>query len=237
MPEPAVQAGASEQTEQTASTPAPAVPDQPTTTKEEQKTAPPPNKGLMDFLDIPAEVQERIAPKAEEPAAEEKPPEPKPPAEKPKKPEQPEEDEDEDEEPEEVKPAAQDEQKPDKRQKRINRLTRRLHSTESQLDDALKNVQALTIKLKEKTEEAEKTVVPGKGPLSHISTEQELDQELAQSEATIEFCDANPEGTTVVQNGEEKFISPETIAQWRRDADRKNRNIEHRRVQIGRAHV
>jgi hypothetical protein len=243
MPEPNDKAGQGTQTVEPASTPAPKEQDKPTTIAEQK--AVPPAKGLMDFLDIPPEVQERIAAKAqgEKPSSDNTPPDPnkpEPPAEKPAdKPaeqheaeEEEEEDEEEEErEPEEeVKPAAQGE-KPDKRQKRINRLTRKLHTTETQLDTALRNLEELQGRVKER-EQTEESVPIGTGPLSYITTERQLNQELAKAEPTIEFCDANPDGVTIQENGEDKFIAPETILQWKRKAERVVRNAPTRRLEL-----
>lgn len=237
MPEPVTQAGSSEQTE-TVSTPAPATGQDKPTTIAEQKAVPS-SKGLMDFLDIPPEVQERIAPKAEAEKPSPEPPDPdtpQPPAdEKPaeKPAEQPEdegEEEEGEEEGEEVKPAAQGE-KPDKRQKRINRLTRKLHATETQLEAALSHLNKVAEERKER-ERTEEIAPLSDGPLAYIATEQQLKAEIAKANKSIRWCIANKDGVTTQENGAERFITPEEIAQSKSEWEQVILNAPERRIEI-----
>jgi len=235
MPEPIQEAGQGTQTEEIASTPAPTQGQdkQPTTTtqSEEQK---PPGESLMDFLDIPKDVQSQIALPKEVPSPAEsdsKPTEVQK-QEQEQKQEHEEEDEEEDEEETPQPDTAAQAQKPDKRQKRINRLTRKLHSTEAQLDSALQNLQKAQAILQEKQGSAEQPLTIGTGPLAYVTNEAQLNQEIEKAEAIIEFCDANPNGVTTGEGDRERFIDPDEIAQWKRRSERVTRNAPNRRDEI-----
>jgi hypothetical protein len=196
------------------------------------------SKGIAAHLDIPDDVLKQIAPKVvEEPKAqaETSPKAPETPEqseeEKPEKEVAPppkqspdteeetdEEEEGEDEaEHEEEKPAA--EQKPDKRQKRINRLTRKNSELEMQLDTVFNENKTL----KEQLEGKAAPAVPSSTGLSHIATERQLNQEVAQAEAIIDWCDQNAEGVRVQEDGGEKFIDSQEVAKWKRKAEKVTR--------------
>jgi len=209
--------------------------DKPTTT---QKSEVSDHKGVMDWLDIPAEVQAQVAPKIEEkPAEPEKPqPEPEKPEETPPEPEvEPqvdEPDEDEADEQDEQEPAAAQGQKPDKRQKRINRLTRKLHGLEGQLDVAIGRIKELEGTRAQPT--SNEPYVPSATPLAHIRTENQLNSELAKARSIVEWCDSNPEGVGLstesidkafkerFENGQltEEEALGKSVAKWRRDSQK-----------------
>jgi hypothetical protein len=177
----------------------------------------PNDKAVMDHLGIPPELQAQIAPAAETAATT--------PAEE--QGEQREEqgaetetDEDEEEEQEQEQEEKSEGQRPDKRDKRINRLTRQKHELTEQLDTAVSELEKLREERQSQTAATEQSIPIGRGRLSHIATERELGQEIAKAEAVIEWCDANTEGATTGEGDKEKFISPEEVTKWRREAEK-----------------
>lgn len=219
MPEP-TEAGQGAQTGQIASTPQTA--DQPTTVTQNDQQL----QGLMDHLDIPPELQSRIAattntspePPATTPVAEPPEPETEPEPEQAQgKPPEEEGDEDDDEPPEG--------QRPDKRQKRINRLTRQKAELEQELTRYRETV-------------GKATAVPQPVPsantrLAHISDEVTLNQEITKATGIMEWCDANAEGVaTEGPDGTEKYHTPEQVNKWRREAEKVVLDAPQRRDEI-----
>src|SRR5262245_7832822 len=239
MPEPEPQAGQGTQTVESASTPAstPAQDKQPTTTTVEQKTAP----GLMDLLDIPPELQERLAPKAEEPAAQAE----APPAQTGAAAETPaateEQDEDSDDEPdEETSPPAAEGPKPDKRDKRIKRLTRQKWEAEKKADQLFQLAQEQQAKLEafEGKGGPQGPMIPsGTGRLAYVTDERQLGQEVAKAESIIDWCDQNAEGATTGTGENEKYIDAAEITRWRRQAEKVVLSAPQRRDEIRSFHA
>jgi hypothetical protein len=213
--------------------------DQPTTVKTSEKSGSS-DKGLMDLLDIPPEVQSRIAGKAESGKlkAEKGEPEPEkaagPEGPTPRRDEEPEElkpDEDE-EEAEDEQPAAAEE-KVDKRQKRINRLTRKKAELEDQLDKFATENQRLR-------QEAEKRhgQQPGwenqPAPLAGGQLPA-IEQQIAAQDAILGWCDRNSEGGELGQGEKAQYIDGQGVRDWRRDAEAKRQELVlDRRVEAAR---
>jgi hypothetical protein len=184
-------------------------------------------KDLMSFLDIPAEVQGQLKPRE---APTELPGDVPPPTETPEQPphqevELPKEEAaDEEPEEEEEEPAAQQQEEPpkvDKRQKRINRLTRQKSELAAKLDAAAAEREELRKKLEQFEGKQQQPIVPtGIGRLGWISSEQQLAQEYAKAQGVMDWCDQNPQGATVGEGENEKYYDPETIAGWRREAEK-----------------
>src|SRR5215468_358791 len=185
MPEPSVEAG---QGTQTAFATAPAPQDNPRTTTETG------TKNVMDFLDIPAEVQSKITPRevsTELPG--DVPPPPaqesvEPVAEQPPEPElEPEEDETEPE-PEPETPVAE-QPKLDGRQKRINRLTRQKSELNEKLDQAHREAEELRQRLaKHEGQQPQQpgVQIPGQNRLAWVSDLGQLEQQTNLAKGTID---------------------------------------------------
>jgi phage host-nuclease inhibitor protein Gam len=232
MPEP-TEAGQGAQTGQIASTPAPER-DQPTTVTQNDDQQ---LKGLMEHLDIPPELQSRIAASTQAeplpsttPAPETEPP--TPPTEEPV--EKRDDGEDDEEEIAEEPATPEDQQKVDKRQKRINRLTRQKAQLETQLDSAVSELEQYRQALAQQRPGQTPQPVPSANQrLAHISDEVSLNQEIAKATSVIEWCDANADGlTTEGQDGTEKYHAPEQIAKWRREAEKVVLDAPQRRDEI-----
>jgi len=185
---------------------------------------------LMDFLDIPADVQGQLKPRevaAELPGDVPVPPEetesPPPTGEEPSRDEEVVEEEPE-EEPE-AEPAAAPEEQPklDKRQKRINRLTRQKSELQSKLDAAYAQNQEMLRHLEQiqgKQEQTAAAAPQSVGRLGWIRSEEQLAKEVAQADSIIEWCDENAEGATIGSGEEEKYHDSEQISKWRREAEK-----------------
>jgi hypothetical protein len=202
---------------------------QTTTTTTEQSG--PDIRGIMDFLDIPKEVQARVAPVTPEPEPEpEKKVEaaaPEPPTEpEPLKAEQPEETEEDDEEDAEAEtelpPAAEQPQKIDKRQKRINRLTRQKAELTEQLDRIAIENQKLRQQLggSSKPEDQPAPLVGGRLP--------SIEDEIKKADAILAWCDDNAEGGQLGEGEKAQYYDAKAIRSWRREAEiqRQDRVVE-----------
>jgi hypothetical protein len=136
----------------------------------------------------------------------------------------PRDEEAEEEEPEEEQPSETElPPKIDKRQKRINRLTRQKSELQSKLDAEHAQVEELLLKLEQfqgKQREAASTGPPSVGRLGWIQSEQQLAQEISKANSVIDWCDAHADGATTGTGEEEKYVGPEQIAQWRREAEK-----------------
>ena len=197
-------------------------------------------RGLMDLLDIPADLQAQIGGQSTEgQAAETAAPTPKTeegettPAEQEPEEEPDETDTDAEEKVEPEKP--EDKGQPDKRQKRINRLTRQKKELEDRLDSvAAENHQFREYfgKLQQGIIRGQNAVPVGTGRLAHVMDEQQLGQEVAQAQGVIEWCEANADGVTTGEGDNQKFVEPNEIAQWRRAAEKVVLNAPERRDQI-----
>jgi hypothetical protein len=220
MPEPSV-AGQVPQTE-VADTPASQ--DKPRTQTGQES--------LMDFLDIPADVQGQLKPREatpELPGDVPAPPQqaaPPPPTEEEVQPSRDEEAAEEpDEEAEETppEPAQGETPKLDKRQKRINRLTRQKSELQNKLDATYAEQEELRRKLTQYESVQQQTAagaVPTFNRLGWITSEQQLATEAAKADAMIEWCDANAEGVTTGSGENEKYYDADTVAYWRREAQK-----------------
>jgi hypothetical protein len=250
MPEPEQKAVQGEQDANNATTPQQPAADQPTTPQQSEPKHG--YQGVMDLLDIPAEVQDQIAPPVEEPKKKTEEPEKRPAQPEPEpepEDEESEVEEAETEEDEQERPAAQEEpQKFDKRQKRINRLTRKTHQLESQLDSALDRIKELEgeggKRAKQKSDEP---FVPSASPwLAHVKSESQLNTELAKARSVIEWCDANPDGAGLTDESideaykkayndgnltQEEALS-KSIAKWRRESEKAILDAPQRREEI-----
>ena len=215
-----------------------------------QQQAEPAAKSIMDFLDIPADVQSKIAPAAEQkPEVSSQQSQAEAPsidaASQPKTETEEEEEagtheagEEEtgtDQEQEHEQEQPEDKGKIDKRQKRINRLTRQKAQLEEQLDAvAAQNQQFREYfgKLQQAQARQQNGVPIGTGRLAHVMDEQQLGQEVATAQGVIEWCDANPDGVTTGEGENQKFVEPTEIAKWRREAEKVVLNAPERREQI-----
>jgi hypothetical protein len=234
MPERSI-AGQGAQTDNAASTPPADAADKPRTPTDEVA-----GKGLMDFLDIPPELQPTVAAKPSAQPGTPTPPSesdiPMPPEESPdEEPEKPDEEEaDEEQEPQETPTAEQQPQKIDKRQKRINRLTRQKSELQSKLDEASAREQQLLehlTQLQQREQEQFSAAPGGPGPLGHIRSSGQLEREVASAEANLAWCDLNrdgiltPDGSdyAIVTEGPSKGqkATPELVAEWRKAAEQK----------------
>jgi hypothetical protein len=179
-------------------------------------------------LDIPPELQGRLAPKAVETKPE--PEEADIPVQPEKANEEPEELEpDEDEaEPEETEaPAAeQAPQKVDKRLKRINRLTRKKAELETQLDSVAAENYRLRQELSKGQAQAPQNQPPGLTG-GRLAT---LQSEIDKCDAMLEWCDQNADGTEIGEGAEAKYYDAGTIKAWRRSAEtaRQEKVVEKR---------
>lgn len=220
MPEPDLQAAQGEQSVQSAPTPQTA--DTPETTTQTVGSESD-FKTVADLLDIPPELQDQLAPKAEEkaePVEAQKPEETK--VEDVKQEETDEEEEAEGEEPEEDK---QEEAKPpriDKRLKRINRLTRQKSELEEKVDSLSTRLTEANDKLQRFEKQAPVGTVPKVGPWmpDRETADQygDLSQKKVLAKAKLEWCDKHRDGVTIVENGQEKFVEPNEVASWKLDA-------------------
>jgi hypothetical protein len=211
---------------------------QPRTETTVQDTSP---KGVMDYLDIPPEVQKVLAanleaeqPKVSEPPAEE-PTDEREPSPAPSTAETEEEGEEEPDESEKPAAEAHPPEKIDKRQKRINRLTRQKSELQTKLDEGAQREQALAQKLAqyEGKQQAAATAAPvGPGRLSWITNERQLNDEVEKAEAIVDWCDANNEGVTIGEGDKEEYKSPDDIADWRRKAEKVVLSAPKRREEI-----
>jgi len=216
MPEPAEQGDQGSQVEQIANTPQEAA-DQPTIAKQSDK-APSFSPGVMDFLDIPRELQERLAPKAEAETLPESPTElPKPEPEPEIVKETPVEEEGEEEEEDESAAVAAEEQpqKVDKRQKRINRLTRQKNDLERQIDHVISENQQLRKAFEQRQEKAPKNQPPGltSGKLDQIKAK------IKECESMLEWCDDNPDGGLLGRGEQAVEVDAATARFYRRKAE------------------
>jgi hypothetical protein len=218
MPEPAEQGDQGSQVEQIANTPQ-ASADQPTIAKQSDKA--PSFPGVMDFLDIPPELQERLAPKAEAAETETLPESPPTelPEPEPETVETPVDGEGEEEEEEEDEPtAAAQEQQPkvDKRQKRINRLTRQKNDLERQVDHIISENQKLRQQLEKgrPPEDFENKVAPLVGGNLPV-----IDKEIAICDAKLTWCDNNAEGGEIGEGDKAQYYDAKEIRSWRREAE------------------
>jgi hypothetical protein len=211
MPEP-IEAVQGAQNEQGATAPA-AQPDKQTTVKTSETSGP----SVMDLLDIPPEVQQRVAPKAE-PKAEKQAETPEP---EPETQAEPQEEEGEEEEEVEEKVAADTAaatEKIDKREKRINRLTRQKAELEAKLDAvAAENHKLRTAQQKEEPGNHPAPLVGGNLPA--------IQQELATIDATLEWCDNNAEGGEIGEGDKTQYFDAKAIRAWRRDAELKRQKF------------
>jgi hypothetical protein len=219
MPEPSL-AGQGQQAEDAAAAPQTTA-DSPRTTSQGDSGS------LMDFLDIPADVQGQLKPREaapELPGDVPSPPSDESPPPTEEEPSRDEEVEEESEEEAEQPVAAQEEQpKLDKRQKRINRLTRQKSELQTKLDAVYAENQEMRQYLEQvqgKQQQTTRAAPAGVGRLSWIASEQQLQQEVAKADSVIEWCDLHPEGATTGSGENEEYIEPETIAGWRREAEK-----------------
>jgi hypothetical protein len=219
MPEPSL-AGQGQQAEDAAAAPQ--------TTADEPRTDAGQNRGsLMDFLDIPADVQGQLKPRE---AEAELPGDISPPPEEPESPppteeEPPSQDEEagEEETEEEEQPAAEQQPKVDKRQKRINRLTRQKSELQNKLDAVYaenEQIRQYLAQQQEQQQPAAGTKPPSVGRLGWIKSEQQLAQEVSNADEVIEWCDRNAEGVTTGSGENEEYVDSEKIARWRREAEK-----------------
>jgi len=230
MPEPEL-AAEGEQGVQAATTPQSA--DKPETTTQAEGTQSD-FDSVADLLDIPEDLKQQIAPKAQtEVKPDEKPEtpdteaepegEPEVKAEEKEKEEEDEEESEEEESEEEEKPA----QKIDKRQKRINRLTRQRSQLEKQLEERDGKIEELSEKLSkfEKNGQAPVATIPQVGawmPSKEVAEEySELSQKKEAAKATIKWCDRNKDGVQVVRDGQQVFMDADEIATYRQEAQEK----------------
>jgi len=249
MPEPSVEAG---QGTQTAFATAPAPQDNPRTTTDTG------TKNVMDFLDIPAEVQSQIKPRevsTELPGDVPPPPGPEPDqppvAEQP--PLEPEPAPDEDELEPEIEPepqtAAAEQPKLDGRQKRINRLTRQKSELNEKLDQAHREAEELRQRLaKHEGQQPQQPGprIPGQNRLHWVSDLGQLEQQTNLAANMIDWCDQNESGEGLAdeqiaaaykQDVEDGKLLPEeakakTIALWRREADKVVRDAPQREKEL-----
>jgi hypothetical protein len=233
MPEPSV-AGQGQQAEAAAT---------PQTTADEPRTDAGANRGsLMDFLDIPADVQGQLKPREAQselpgdiPTSSSEEPESPPPTEE-EVPSRDEEAADEsEEEAEEEQPTQEQQPKIDKRQKRINRLTRQKSELQSKLDAAYAQAEEMRQQLEHiqgKQQQAAGITTPSVGRLGWIGSERQLIQEVSKANAVIEWCDQNPDGVTTGSGENEQYVEPETIAHWRREAEKVVLNAPIRREEL-----
>lgn len=219
MPEPNEAIQATQDTN--ASTP-PSPADQPTTQKTNEKS-------VLDYLDIPPELQERLAPKAVEesnPAEE-----PEPEVQQPEKDEEPKElepDEDDADDAEEEAPAAEQQpQKVDKRLKRINRLTRQKSELTTQLD----NIAAENYRLRQQLENGQKQQQTQDQPLGLTGGKlPEIQSEIDKIDAQLAWCDNNADGGEIGEGDKAQYYDGATVKAWRRSAEmaRQEKVVEKR---------
>lgn len=234
-----------------------ATPDKQTTTQPRAQES-----NLMDFLDVPAEVQAQIKPKTVEPmtgdipaehpkGTEETPAEPQQPesqqqAEPPSQPTKPAavlDDDDDDDDDDDITGqnndgAAAESQGPDNRvirklQKRINRLTRQKSERDSQIDTLFQQVTDLKGKAEKQNGDADKAAVPSAGGwLPNVTNERQLDQEVSKARDLVEWCNENAEGVTSGEGDNQKFVSPKEIAGWKTRAEMVLIGAEPRRREL-----
>jgi len=197
---------------------------------------------MMEVLGIPEDLQKQIAPPPEtppeEPAAVEAEGEPETAA---TAADTEPDDEEEPEEPDAATTPEGETPKPDKRQKRINRLTRQKAELEAKLDAAHSDTEKLREQLATASEQGAKEE-PGSipatarqpGTLAHVRSEKQLDQEINNAEAWINWCDANTEGATTGEGDNQKFIAPADIAKLRKANEKVILLAPTRRQQIQR---
>lgn len=184
----------------------------------------------MDALDLPKEVKDRInSDRITPPVAE---PEPTPIVDPELAPAEPEaileETEETDDDPEQ-EPQQQDQQRPrnvEKLQKRVNRLTRQKSELEGKLDTYSERLQQLESQQRQSQPAIDPLQVAFSGPTPWMPDQetsesyQKVSTELSKATATIAFCNENPEGVNVTNaKGEQEFIEPERIAQWKSVAE------------------
>lgn len=226
MPEPAAQGDQGSQVDQIANTPQKPA-DQPTIAKQSDK-APSFSSEVMDFLDIPPELQARLAPKAEaetETLPESPPtelPESEPEIEKPV--------EDEEDEEEEIEPAAASQEQPqkvDKRQKRINRLTRQKNDLERQVDHIIAQNQELRKALEQGQAKASTTNQP---PGLKGGKLEQITAKIKECDSMLEWCDENPDGGLLGRGENAVEVDATTARFYRRkaDADRQEYIVQKR---------
>lgn len=113
-------------------------------------------------------------------------------------------------------------------QKRMARFTRRLEEK----DDELAQLRAELEKSKTVAEPAGDKPAAQPVGLENVRSERDLNKVVRDAQALLEWCDANAEGITTGEGESQKFIAPEEVAKWRRNAERALLNAPEKRVQL-----
>ncbi len=120
-------------------------------------------------------------------------------------------------------------------QQRLGKARRQKERLETALEQAERERDELKAKLEgdaRKEQPQGPQAPPSKGVLGQVTNEAELNRWVSEAATAVDWCDENAEGTTVGDGEDAKFIAPEEIAKYRRQAEKIVLHAPERRLQI-----
>ncbi len=117
-------------------------------------------------------------------------------------------------------------------QQRLGKARRQKERLETALEQAERERDELKAKLEGDARQQGPQAPPSKGALGQVTNEADLNRWVSEAETAVDWCDENAEGTTVGEGESAKFISPEEVAKYRRQAEKIVLHAPERRLQI-----
>lgn len=103
--------------------------------------------------------------------------------------------------------------------KRFAKLTAKRREAEERLEDTRSELQQLREELDKLKETQTPAVAPDReNPFSHLERQEDVDREIAQARAVRRWCEANPDGAVMEQNGKEVEYTAEQVRQIKLNA-------------------